>query len=131
MTQKITLSMDSNNSFHIADGRNINDLNPKELLLYAATDCLSKTLISLLKTRISEIKVMELTIEGTLSTPTVVAESQFTNFNVIYHVECHTLKDQLDISRAVNLAHDKYCGLLQMLRKIAPLSHETAIVTTD
>ena len=33
-------------------------------------------------------------------------------------------------SRAINLAHDKHCGGVQMLRKIAPVADEIAIVNT-
>lgn len=131
MTQKITLRMGSDHTFSMADGRTLESLNPKEMLLYASLDCLARTLKSLLKERITSIKSMELSLEGTLSTPTVVAESRYTHFNVIYTIECHTLKEQLDISRAVELAHEKYCGMLLMLRKIAPLSKETSIVATE
>jgi putative redox protein len=131
MTQKITLQMSSDHRFSIAEGRNIDALNPKELLLYASLDCLSRTIMALLKERTSSLKNLELTLEGTLSTPTVVAESLFTHFNVVYNAECHTLKEQEVVSRAINLANDKYCGMLQMLRKIAPLTHVTSIVATD
>jgi putative redox protein len=131
MTQKITLQMSSDHRFSIADGRNIEALNPKELLLYASLDCLSRTIMALLKERTASLKNLELTLEGTLSTPTIVAESLFTHFNVVYNAECHTLKEQEVVSRAINLANDKYCGMLQMLRKIAPLTHVTSIVATD
>lgn len=131
MTQKIILQMSDDHRFSIADGRNIEALNPKELLLYASLDCLARTITGLLKERISTLKNLELTLEGTLSTPTVVAESIFTHFNVVYNAECHNLKEQEVVSRAINLANDKYCGMLQMLRKIAPLTHVTSIVATD
>lgn len=131
MTQKIILQMSADHRFSIADGRNIEALNPKELLLYASLDCLARTITGLLKERISTLKNLELTLEGTLSTPTVVAESIFTHFNVVYNAECHNLKEQEVVSRAINLANDKYCGMLQMLRKIAPLTHVTSIVATD
>ena len=131
MTQKITLQMTADHHFVMADGRNTDALNPKEMLLYASLNCLAHTLTSLLKERIKRVKNMELSLEGTLSTPTVVAESTFTHFKVTYRAECHTMKEQEEISHAVNLANDKYCGMLQMLRKIAPLTHETAIVSTD
>ena len=123
--------MSADHRFSIADGRNIEALNPKELLLYASLDCLARTITGLLKERISTLKNLELTLEGTLSTPTVVAESIFTHFNVVYNAECHNLKEQEVVSRAINLANDKYCGMLQMLRKIAPLTHVTSIVATD
>ena len=123
--------MTPDHHFSIADGRNIEALNPKELLLYASLDCLARTITGLLKERISTLKNLELTLEGTLSTPTVVAESIFTHFNIVYNAECHNLKEQEVVSRAINLANDKYCGMLQMLRKIAPLTHVTSIVATD
>ena len=101
------------------------------MLLYAAADCAGRTILGLLKEHSQEMLSMEITMEGTLSTPVLQAESRYTSFNIIYNIECHTLKNQIIISRAVNLAHDKYCGLLQMLRKIAPLSHELSIVAVD
>ena len=131
MTQKITLQMTHDHHFSISDGRNLEALNPKEMLLYASLDCLARTLATLLKERIKAVKNMELTLEGSLSTPTIMAESIYRDFKVTYRIECHTMKEQEEISRAVNLAHDKYCGMLHMLRKIASVAHEISIVTTD
>ncbi|MBQ5829568.1 MAG: OsmC family protein [Alistipes sp.] len=131
MTLKITLTLGDNKRFTLTDGRRVEQLNPKELLLYAAANCAGLTIIGMLKEHITTLRLLELSLEGTLSTPTVVAESRFTSFNIIYRAECRTLKDETTISRAINLAHDKYCGLLQMLRKIAPLSHEVSIVATN
>lgn len=130
MIQKITLRMDSNLRFIPTDERSLGELNPKELLLYATADCAGQTIVGLLKEHIISVGSMEISIEGTLTTPTVVAESRYSHFNIIYRIECNTLKDQVIISRAVNLAHDKYCGMIQMLRRIAPLTHETSIVAT-
>ena len=130
MIVKITLYMDGEGHFRLDDGRMLDELNPKEMMLYAAADCAGRTIVSLLKEHTSTLKSLTITLEGTLSTPTVVAESKYTSFNITYAAECHTLKDQIVISRAVNLAHDKYCGLVQMLRRIAPLTHQTSIVAT-
>ena len=130
MIVKITLYMDNEGHFRLDDGRMLDELNPKEMMLYAAADCAGRTIVSLLKEHTATLKSLTITLEGTLSTPALVAESRYVNFNIIYNAECHTLKDQIVISRAVNLAHDKYCGLVQMLRRIAPLAHETSIVAT-
>lgn len=130
MTQKITLRMDSDHRLTLSDNRNITDLNPKELLLYATAECAGHTIVGLLKEHIVSVSVMEISVEGTLTTPTVVAQSRYSHFNVVYRIECNTLKDQVVISRAINLTHDKYCGMIDMLRHIAPLTHETSIVTT-
>lgn len=131
MTQKITLQMTPDHNFTMVEDRKIEALNPKEMLLYASLDCLAYTIKSLLKERMTSLKNLELTLEGTLSTPTVVAESIYTHFNITYRAECHNMHEQEVISRAINLANDKYCGMLQMLRKIAPLTHDTSIVATD
>ena len=131
MIQKIVINMTPERDFMLNGGAKLEKLNPKEMLLYAAADCAGRTIFGLLKEHSQEMLSMEITMEGTLSTPVLQAESRYTSFNIIYNIECRRLKDQIIISRAVNLAHDKYCGLLQMLRKIAPLSHELSIVAVD
>ncbi|MBP3548440.1 MAG: OsmC family protein [Alistipes sp.] len=130
MIQKITLQMGSDHRFTLSDNRPLESLNPKEMLLYATADCAGRTIVGLLKEHVGDLTMLEISLEGTLSTATVVAESRYNSFNIVYSAECRTLKEQLIISRAINLAHDKYCGMLQMIRRIAPLSHETSIVTT-
>ncbi|MBQ5738413.1 MAG: OsmC family protein [Alistipes sp.] len=131
MTLKITISLLDNNQFKLHGMESVDGLTPKELMLYAAAKCAGLTVLSILKEHTSSITNFEISIEGRLSTPTPVAESRFLHFNIIYNIECPTLKDQIVISRAVNLAHDKYCGVLQMYRQIAPVMHETSIVSTE
>lgn len=123
--------MTPNHHFTLSEGRNIEALNPKEMLLYASLDCLARTIMSLLKERVHLLKALELSLEGTLSTPSVVAESTYTRFHVVYRAECHNTSEEQSISRAINLADEKYCGMLQMLRKIAPMTHEISIVATN
>ena len=131
MIQKVTLRLNDDRNFELVGALTLDELNPKELLLYATAKCAGLTIVSLLKEHISEVKLMEITLEGSLSTPTVVAESRYTHLNIIYRAERQTLKEQMVVSRAVNLAHDKYCGMVQMIRHIAPLSREISIVATD
>ena len=131
MIQKVTLRLNDDRNFELVGALTLDELNPKELLLYATAKCAGLTIVSLLKEHISEVKLMEITLEGRLSTPTVVTESRYTHLNIIYRAECQTLKEQMVVSRAVNLAHDKYCGMVQMIRHIAPLSREISIVATD
>ena len=50
---------------------------------------------------------------------------------MVYNIECDIEDDQAKVGRAVTLAHEKYCGMMQMLRKVAPVSHEIAVVSTD
>lgn len=130
MTQKVTLRMDKE-GIHTADGRPLESLNPKELFLYAIADCAAHTIVVMLKEHISTVSVLEITIEGKLTTPTLVAESRFAHINIDYHVECRKLKDQIIISRAINITHDKYCGLIQMVQRSTPITHNISIVTTE
>ena len=104
MTLKITLTLGDNKRFTLTDGRQVEQLNPKELLLYAAANCAGLTIIGMLKEHITTLRLLELSLEGTLSTPTVVAESRFTSFNIIYRAECQTLKDEdtATITRGIN-----------------------------
>ena len=68
---------------------------------------------------------------GTLNTPTLQAESIFTDFKISYNVECKSLADQNSVSSAIKMAQEKHCGMITMLRKIAPVSHDIAIVSTE
>lgn len=131
MTLKITISLSDQQTFTLSEERSVESLNPKELMLYAAAKCAGLTILGVLKEHVTALTSFEISIEGRVSTPTLVAESRFLHFNIIYNARCRTLKDQIVISRAVNLAHDKYCGLLQMFRQIAPVMHETSIVSTE
>ena len=76
-------------------------------------------------------KRFEIGISGELSDETPQSESTFKSFHVVYNIECDTEDDQAKVSRAVTLAHEKYCGMMQMLRKVAPVSHEIAVVSTE
>lgn len=131
MTLKITIQLNDHREFQLANNGDIGSLNPKELMLYAAALCDGLTILSILRENASLLTEFELSVEGRLSTPTLMAESRFLHFNIIYNARCPKLKDQAVISRAINLAHDKYCGLVQMYRQIAPLMHEVSIVTTE
>ena len=53
------------------------------------------------------------------------------NGHVVYNVECSSEDDQAKVGRALELTHEKYCGMVQMLRRIAPVSREIAVVSTQ
>ena len=131
MKQKVTLCLTKNGTFTLADNLCIDDLNPKELLLYSAAKCASLTLYGLLKKEHIRPLKLEITVSGELNTDTVMARSIFLSFNVNYKVECRAISEQAKIGRTINLSTEKYCGMLQMLRQIAPLSHEISIMSVE
>ena len=109
----------------------IENLNPKALLLCSAAECAVFTVMNLLSKSNIMPKNMEITAEGSLNTPTLQAESIFTDFKISYNVECKSLADQNSVSSAIKMAQEKHCGMIAMLRKIAPVSHDIAIVSTE
>ena len=131
MTEQVTIEWSHDTKFRLSGESGCDSLNPKQMMLYAAAECAGITVISILtKERIEPVN-LEITMSGVLDTDTVMARSVFRSFHIAYNVECRNIDDQTRVSRAVNLTNDKYCGTLQMLRRIAPLSHETSIVSSE
>lgn len=130
MIEKVTLELSGTSDFRLTGGPRCEAMNPKALLLYAAAKCSGLTLLQILQKQRIRLLRLEIGISGELSTETLQAESTFCSFHVLYNVACDCADDQIQVSRAVRLAHEKYCGLMQMLRKIAPVTHEVAIVST-
>ncbi len=131
MIEKVTVEMTEDSKFRAIDGPACTEMNPKELLLYAAAQCAGHTALMMMQKMHLVPKRLEITYSGELNTETLQAESLFRSFHTIYNVECGAGSDQEKASRAIEMTHEKYCGLTQMLRKIAPVSHETAIVSTE
>ncbi|MBQ5623645.1 MAG: OsmC family protein [Alistipes sp.] len=128
--QKVTICL-KNGKFQPCGTLKIENLNPKALLLCSAAECAGFTVMNLLSKSNIMPKNLEITAEGTLNTPTLQAESIFTDFKISYNVECKSLADQNSVSSAIKMAQEKHCGMITMLRKIAPVSHDIAIVSTE
>ncbi len=131
MKTSVTVELVENSDFRLSGTRTIADLNPKELLLYAAATCAGKTVAGILTKMGIAPKSLEITVSGELNTDNVIAQSVYNSFDVAYNVYCDTVADQSKVARAINLANEKYCGLIQMLRRIAPVAHEVSIVSTE
>ena len=130
MRVKITIEMDKNGKF-VPVSKKVEEMNPKELILYAAAMCESITMKNILDKENIVPKSAEIEMSGTLDTEEVAAKSVYRSFNILYRIECNTISEQSKIGRAINLTTEKYCGTLQMLRRIAPLSHEVSIVSIE
>lgn len=119
--ETIKLEMTSDRRFLPAGGRNLADFNPKELLLVAMGDCAGRTALSIMEKMRLEPVAFEVEVEGTIDTEKVQAETRFTAFIVSYNVTCLRFEDQDRMSRALELAHDKHCGVVAMMRRTAPV----------
>ncbi len=131
MQQFVTIHATDNGHFVLNKPHELNKLNPKELLLYSTALCAGMTLKSILdKERVKPLKI-EIKMEGELDTEKVEGRSKFVSFHIGYNIECKHINEQSKVSHAVQLATDKYCGGLSMLRAIAPVSHSTSIVSVE
>ncbi len=131
MIEKATVSMTEDGKFRAIDGPGCNEMNPKEMLLHAAAQCGGLTALMLMQKMHLAPKRLEIAYSGELDTETLQAESVFRSFHVVYNVACGPGSEQEKASRALELTHEKYCGMAQMLRKIAPLTYEIAVVSTE
>lgn len=131
MNVKVSIEWCHDTTFKLADGAKCDSLNPKELLLYATTLCAGITIMSILAKERIRPKSLEIGMSGELDTEQLSAKSIYNSFHIVYNIECNLLSEQSKISRAVTLANDSYCGTLQMMRKIAPVSHQISIVSNE
>ncbi len=131
MIEKVTLQSFDGSAFRPAGDIPCEDLNPKALLLYAAAKCAGLTLQHILEKQRIRPRSVEIGIAGDLTTDTVQSESMFRSFHVLYDVACGDRKEQVRVGEAIRLTHEKHCSMMQMLRRIAPVSHEIAIVVTE
>ena len=128
--QKVTVEL-CDGKFCLAGKASADTLNPKALMLCATAKCAGLTILALLEKSKTSLKSMEITVSGELDTPTLRGDSLFKNFEVIYNAECKRLEDQDAVSKAIEQAQVQTCGLITMLRKIAPVSHVIDVGSTE
>ena len=129
-TQRVTVEL-KNGKFRLAEGLKADDLNPKALILYSAAQCAGLTIMGMLRKDNVIPKRFEISVEGVLDTPTLAAESRYRSFNIAYGSECKSLADQNTVSYAVREAQENRCGVVAMLKMIAPVAHEISIVSSE
>ncbi|MDE5851258.1 MAG: OsmC family protein [Alistipes sp.] len=130
MIEKATVEMTEDGNFRSV-GHRCDEMNPKELLLYAAARCAGLTALMVMQKMHLTPKRLEVAYSGELDTETVQAESVFLSFHTAYNVDCGSSGDQEKANRALTMTHEKYCGMTQMLRRIAPVSHEIVVVSSE
>ncbi len=131
MIEKVTLQLSGTGDLVTEANRSCQQMNPKELLLYAGAKCAGMTILHIMQKEHLKPMRLEITLSGDLSTDTPQSQSVFRSFHVVYNVACGEGNEQAKASRAIRLAHDKYCGMMQMLRAIAHVTDEIAIVSTQ
>lgn len=128
--QKVKVEL-RNGRFRLADSAKMEDLNPKALMLCAAAQCAGYTVMSILRVDNIVPKMFEIIVTGLLDTPNLQPSSRYEKFSVEYKIECRNIGDQNAVSEAVQQAQQHICGVIAMLRNIAPVEHEISIVSTE
>lgn len=113
MIEKVTLQMSGNGKFRTENGTGCDAMNPKTLMLYAAAQCSAQTALMIMQKERITPKRFEISYSGDLSAETVQSESVYRSFHVVYNVECSSEDDQAKVSRALELTHEKYCGMVR------------------
>ena len=131
MHLSITIHAKENGKFALAKPHELEKLNPKELLLYSTALCAGMTVQRIVEKERVKLLKLEIKMSGELDTEKVEGVSKFESFNIAYNIECKHISEQSKVSHAVQLATDKYCGGLAMLRKIAPVSHSISVVSIE
>ena len=131
MHQSITIKTNESNHLTLTHPQHLEELNPKELLLYSTALCAGLTLQKILEKEHIKVPTIEIKMSGELDTEKVEGRSLFTAFHISYNIECKHISEQTKVSHAVKLADEKYCGGLAMFRKIAPVAHSISIVSIE
>ncbi len=101
-------------------------LNPKELMLVAMGKCSGIVAVMLMMKMHMEPRSVTVEVEGVMEQDAMVPEAGFSAFKETFRVEC----DPEDADRAFNAVEktvEKYCGVTQMFKRIAPVDSEIII----
>ena len=128
--QKVTVEL-RNGRFRLPNMAKVDDLNPKALILCATAQCAGYTIMGILQKHKITPKSLEITVQGTLNTEKLQAESRFRSFAITYRVECKSLNDQQYVSQAVYDAQESKCGLIDLIKCAAPVSYDISVVSTE
>ena len=128
--QKVTVCL-RNGRFRLPNTAKVEDLNPKALVLCATAQCAGYTIMGILQKHKITPKSLEITVQGTLNTEKLQAESRFRSFLISYNVECKSLDEQQQVSQAIYDAQESKCGLIDLIKCAAPVSYDISVVSTE
>ncbi len=99
---------------------------PKTLMLVALAGCTAMDVISILTKMRVELKNFDVRVEGEQSEEQPV---HFTSMHIIYEFWGENLPVE-KLEKAINLSHERYCGVSAVYRKAMPVTHEVILHET-
>ncbi|MBQ5614403.1 MAG: OsmC family protein [Tidjanibacter sp.] len=128
MIKSIALERAAGNEFVPAEGNvGCEGLTPSEMILYAAGKAVGNDIIALLGSVAGRVMSLRITVEGSVVTRGKERSGTYREFLFRYDVVCSDPDDHSRISRAIELAHGKYCALVRMLKMIGPVAYDIYI----
>ena len=99
---------------------------PKPLMLVALAGCTAMDVVSILTKMKVKLDNFDVKVEGEQSEEQPV---HYTSMHIIYEFWGKDLPaDKLE--KAINLSHERYCGVSAVYRKAMPVTHETVVHDT-
>jgi putative redox protein len=114
------------NTIHIDmyDAEDKKAQSPMELLLSAAASCAAVDVIGMLKKKRKTINDLRVVAEGTRRDQ---HPKHYTDINLHFVLDSPDTKE-LDLSKVVALAVDKYCSVAATIRGVANLTYSSEII---
>ena len=107
-------------------GRNVGP-RPKPLMLVALAGCTAMDVISILTKMRVEVENFDVKVEGEQSEEQPV---HYTSMHIIYEFWGKNLPED-KLEKAINLSHERYCGVSAVYRKAMPVTHSFVVHNTE
>lgn len=101
-----------------------NGPRPKPLLLVSLAGCTGMDVISILKKMRVEPEYFNVKVEAE---PTEEHPKTYSSFHIIYEFKGEDLPVE-KLEKAINLSQDRYCGVSELFKKGAEITHEIKIL---
>ena len=102
---------------------------PTDVFLMSIVGCSLMSAVSILDKQMVKFDGIEASIEAETQS-SVDNPYHFTRFRISYNLENVTDGDFDKISKAIELSHNKYCPMIFMAEKIAPVQYEIFVNNT-
>jgi putative redox protein len=107
-----------------ADEENGVGMKPSELLLISLASCTAYDVVNILQKKRKELRLFRIDIEAEQEAESPWA---FTRIHLHYVVAGENISAR-DVSKAIELSHEKYCSVSATLRKAVELTHDYEII---
>ena len=99
---------------------------PKPLMLVALAGCTAMDVVSILTKMRVELENFDVSVEGEQSEEQPI---HYTSMHIIYEFWGKNLPED-KLEKAINLSHERYCGVSAVYRKAMPVTHTFIVHNT-